>query len=143
MLRDNKAIAYALLRLAIGINFFGHGFFRILSGVGAFAHHTAENMGKGPLPHALTLGFGYGIPFAEITLGVLLILGFATRYVLAAGALFMVALTFGTTSIQNWAAAGDQLVYSIVLFVLLWLVEANAISIDGVLARRGAAARNV
>ena len=136
MFRDHKAIAYALLRLALGINFFGHGFFRILSGVAAFAAHTAENMAKGPLPHGLTLGFAYCIPFTEVVLGVLLLAGLATRLALAAGALFMVALTFGTTSIQNWAAAGDQLVYSAVFFLLLWLVEANTISLDALLQRR-------
>ena len=136
MLRDHKAVAYAILRLALGINFFGHGFFRILSGVGAFAAHTAENMAKGPLPHALTLPFGYVIPFVEVTLGVLLILGLGTRYALIVGGLFMVALTFGTTSIQNWTGAGDQLLYSAVFFFLLWLLEANTISVDGLLHRR-------
>ncbi len=50
MFQDNKAIGYATLRLAMGINFFGHGFFRILSGVGAFAGGMAETMAKGPLP---------------------------------------------------------------------------------------------
>ena len=143
MLRDHKAIAYAIMRLALGINFFGHGFFRILSGVGAFAAHTAETMSKGPLPHALTLPFGYVIPFVEVTLGVLLVLGLATRYTLIAGGLFMVALTFGTASIQNWTGAGDQLVYSAVFFFLLWLVEANTISVDGLLLRRRAGFGNV
>lgn len=136
MLRDNKAIAYALMRLALGINFFGHGFFRILSGVTAFAAHTAENMNKGPLPHTLTLSFGFCIPFVEVTLGVLLILGLGTRFALIVGGLFMAALTFGTTSVQNWAGAGDQLVYSAVFFFLLWLLEANTISLDGFLLRR-------
>ena len=132
----DRPLAYALLRLALGINFFGHGFFRILSGVGAFAAHTADNMAKGPLPHVLTLSFGYSIPFVEVTLGVLLIAGLATRVALVAGALFMVALTFGTTSIQNWSAAGDQLVYSLVFFVMLWFLEANLLSVDGLLSRR-------
>ena len=136
MLLDHKALAYAFLRLALGINFFGHGFFRILSGVGAFAAHTAENMAKGPLPHALALSFAYCIPFVEVTLGVFLLLGLATRFALIAGALFVVALTLGTTSIQNWTAAGDQLLYSAVFFILLWLVEANTISLDGILQRR-------
>ncbi len=140
MLQNHKHLAYAILRLALGINFFGHGFFRILNGVGNFAAHTAENMNKGPLPHTLTLAFAYSIPFLEVTLGVLLITGFATRLALVVGGLFMVALTFGTTSIQNWAGAGDQLVYSAVFFVLLWLVELNTVSIDGVLQRRGRSA---
>lgn len=136
MLRDHKAIAYALMRLALGMNIFGHGFFRILSGVGNFANGMAQGMDKGPLPHALSLSFGYCIPWIELTLGALIILGLFTRFALAAGAFMMVALTFGTTSVQNWNGAGTQLMYSFIFFAMLWLVEANSISADGLLSRR-------
>ncbi len=131
MLSDNKAVAYALMRVALGLNIFGHGFFRILSGVGAFANGAVQGMDKGPLPHALTLAFLYATPFIELTLGLLLIAGFLTRLALVAGALFMIALTFGTVSTQNWAGASTQLIYSFVFFAMLWLVEANSISVDG------------
>ncbi|MEG9431854.1 DoxX family protein [Terriglobus sp. ADX1] len=136
MLRDHKAIAYALMRLALGMNIFGHGFFRILSGVGNFANGMAQGMDKGPLPHALSLSFGYCIPWIELTLGALIILGLFTRFALAAGAFMMVALTFGTTSVQNWNGAGTQLMYSFIFFAMLWLVEVNSISADGLLSRR-------
>lgn len=124
------------MRVALGMNFFGHGFFRILSGVGAFAAGTAQSMAKGPLPHALTLSFGYCIPWIELLLGVLLILGLFTRSALVLGALFMVALTFGTTSVQNWAGAGTQLQYSFVFFAMLWLADADTYSVDRLLLRR-------
>lgn len=136
MLRDHKAVSYALMRLALGMNIFGHGFFRILSGVGNFANGMAQGMDKGPLPHVLSLGFGYCIPWIELTVGALIILGLFTRFALAAGALLMVALTFGTTSVQNWNGAGTQLMYSFIFFAMLWLVEANRISVDGMLSRR-------
>lgn len=136
MLRDHKAVAYALMRLALGMNIFGHGFFRILSGVGNFANGMAQGMDKGPLPHSLTLSFGYCIPWIELTIGTLLLLGLFTRFALAAGALMMVALTFGTTSVQNWNGAGTQLMYSFIFFAMLWLVEADRISVDGLLLRR-------
>jgi thiosulfate dehydrogenase [quinone] large subunit len=135
MLKDNKALSYALMRVALGINIFGHGFFRILSGVGAFAHGAVQGMDKGPLPHALSLGFLYATPFLELTLGTLLLLGLFTRLALAAGALFVIALTFGTVSTQNWQGAGGQLLYSLAFFVLLWTVEANRLSVDGLLRR--------
>jgi thiosulfate dehydrogenase [quinone] large subunit len=138
MFQDNKAIAYATLRLAMGINLFGHGFFRILSGVGAFANGMAESIAKGPLPHALSLGYGYCIPWIELTLGTLLLLGLFTRFALTASALFIVTLTFGTASVQNWQTAGGQLLYSLVFFFLLWHVEANTLSVDGILGRRSA-----
>lgn len=138
MFQDNKAIGYATLRLAMGINFFGHGFFRIFSGVSAFASGMAESMAKGPLPHALSLGFGYCVPWIELLLGTLLLLGLFSRFALTAGALFMVILTFGTTSVQNWQGAGGQLLYSFVFFFLLWHVEANTLSADDILKRRSA-----
>ena len=136
MTKRHQEIAYLLMRVALGINFFGHGFFRILTGVGAFATGMAQGMAKGPLPHALSLGFGYCIPWLELAIGMLLIAGFLTRSALVAGALFMIALAFGTTSVQNWNGAGTQLQYSFIFFAMLWLVEANSLSVDGLLAKR-------
>ena len=93
-------------------------------------------MAKGPLPHALVLPFGYCVPWVELLLGVLLFLGLFTRVALVIGALFMVALTFGTTSVQNWAGAGTQLQYSFIFFAMLWLADADTYSVDGFLLRR-------
>lgn len=130
MTANYRAIAYALLRLTLGANLFGHGFFRILSGVPAFAHGMANGMSKSPLPHLLVIAFGYAIPFIEATLGGLLFLGLFTRIALAGAAVLMIALTFGVTSAQNWEAAGIQLNYAAVVFVLFWLSDANTLSAD-------------
>lgn len=138
MFQDNKAIGYATLRLAIGVNIACHGLFRILSGVAEFASGMAASMAKGPLPHALSLGYGYCIPWIELSLGTLLLLGLFTRFALTAAALFIVTLTFGTASIQNWQTAGGQLLYSLFFFFLLWHVEANTLSVDRILSRRSA-----
>jgi thiosulfate dehydrogenase [quinone] large subunit len=135
MLKEHKAVAYALMRVALGINIFGHGFFRILSGVGAFANGAVQGMDKGPLPHALSFGFLLATPFIELTLGTLLLLGLFTRLALAGGALFIIALTFGTTSTQNWTGAGGQLLYSLAFFALLWTIDENRYSVDAILGR--------
>lgn len=126
----DKALAYALLRVALGVNFAGHGFIRIYNGVGAFASTTADHMAKSPLPHGLTVGFGYAIPWIEALLGIALVLGLLTRAALIAGAAFMMALTVGVTANQQWDIAGQQLVYSVVFFLLLALVEYNELSVD-------------
>lgn len=133
---SNKQLAYALLRIALGINFLGHGLFRLLSGTGAFAHGMAEHMTKSPLPASLVLAFGYAIPTIELLLGVALILGLLTRPALALGALFMMVLTFGVTANQQWDVAGQQLLYSFIFFVLLFLAEHNSMALDTLLARR-------
>ena len=127
---NDKALAYALLRVALGVNFAGHGFIRIYNGVGAFAATTADHMAKSPLPHGLTVGFGYAIPWIEALLGIALVLGLLTRAALIAGAAFMMALTVGVTANQQWDIAGQQLVYSVVFFLLLALVEYNELSVD-------------
>jgi thiosulfate dehydrogenase [quinone] large subunit len=65
--------------------------------------------------------FLYGVPVIEAVVGVALILGLFTRFALALSALLMIALTIGVTSNQQWDTAGQQLLYSLVLAVLLFL----------------------
>jgi len=135
MKRNDKSLAYALLRIAFGVNFAGHGFIRIYNGVGAFAASTAEHLAKSPLPHGFAFGFSHAIPFLEAILGLTLILGVFTRIALVCGAIFMMVLTIGVTANQQWDAAGQQLLYSIVFFLLLYLIEHNAFAIDNLLDR--------
>jgi thiosulfate dehydrogenase [quinone] large subunit len=45
----------------------------------------------------------------------------------------MMALTIGVTANQQWDLAGLQLLYSLVFFVLLFLVEYNQFSLDAAL----------
>ena len=137
-MHSHKRLGYALLRIALGVNFLGHGLFRILSGTGAFAHGMAEHMTKSPLPVGLTLAFGYAIPWIELLLGLGLIVGLWTRWALALGAVFMMVLTFGVTANQQWDVAGQQLVYSLIFFVLLFQLEYNCLAVDLLVAWRRA-----
>lgn len=133
---SNKPLAYAFLRAALGVNFAGHGFVRIVNGVGSFAQTTADHLAKSLLPRGFVTGFGYLIPFIEAALGLALIFGMLTRVSLVCGALFMMALTIGVTSNQQWDVAGQQLLYSLVFFVLLFLNEFNEYSADTFIRRR-------
>ena len=132
---NHKPLAYALLRIALGINFAGHGLIRIYNGVGNFAQTTTDHLAKSPLPHSLTLGFSYAIPFLEAILGLTLMLGVFTRISLVCGAVFMMALTIGVTSNQQWDVAGQQLLYSLVFFLLLFHLEHNNLALDTYLHR--------
>src|SRR5580704_6973415 len=130
---QHKSLAYALLRIAFGVNFAGHGLIRIYNGVAAFATTTAEHLAKSPLPHNFAYGFSYAIPLLEAVLGLTLILGVFTRLSLICGAVFMMALTVGVTANQQWDVAGQQLLYSVVFFLLLYLIEHNALALDNYL----------
>jgi thiosulfate dehydrogenase [quinone] large subunit len=113
---------YLLLRLLTGINFFMHGFARIFTGSGlaGFAQGMVKNMASTPLPASLTLATGYAIPCVELIVGTLLLLGLFTRVALTSGFLLMFVLMFGVTLKQDWATAGNQLVYGVVLAFLLF-----------------------
>jgi thiosulfate dehydrogenase [quinone] large subunit len=133
MRMNHKSLAYALLRIALGVNFAGHGLIRIYNGVGSFAASTAEHLAKSPLPHSVTLSFSYAIPFLEAVLGLTLILGVFTRIALVCGAVFMMALTIGVTSNQQWDVASQQLLYSVIFFLLLYFTEHNDLAVDNYL----------
>jgi thiosulfate dehydrogenase [quinone] large subunit len=132
---NDKSLAYALLRIGLGVNFAGHGLIRIYNGAAAFAQTTAEHLAKSPLPPSLTYAFSYAIPFIEAILGLTLILGVFTRVSLIAGALFMMALTIGVTANQQWDIASQQLLYSVAFFLLLYLIEHNTLAVDIYLRR--------
>src|SRR5579875_416938 len=119
--RDQR-LAYVLLRLLTGLDFFGHGFARIFTGthLSGFAHWMVGDMAKAPLPPSLVLFTGYVVPCVELLIGVLLLLGLATRYALILAMLLMMLLMFGVTMKQEWSVAGQQLLYGLVLALLLY-----------------------
>jgi len=114
--------AYVLLRVLTGINFFGHGFARIFTGthLSGFANGMVQSMKASPLPPALTLYSGYAIPCAELLIGILLLLGLFTRFTLTFAYLLMFVLMFGVTMKQDWATAGSQLLYGLIISILLF-----------------------
>jgi thiosulfate dehydrogenase [quinone] large subunit len=117
-LDSDLSLAHALLRVGLGINLFMHGFSRILN-LAAFVEHTRTMFAKTWLPLPVVTLTAYTIPFIELLLGAVLILGFLLRPALVTGFLFMFMLTFGICLAQNWSVASEQLVYMIVLGLLL------------------------
>jgi thiosulfate dehydrogenase (quinone) large subunit len=112
------SLAHALLRVGLGINFLMHGVSRVPH-LAVFINHTKTMFAKTWLPLPIVTVIGYTIPFVELTLGALLILGFFLRPVLVAGFLFIFMLTFGVCLAQNWNVASEQLIYMVTLALLL------------------------
>ncbi len=135
---SDRQIAYALLRFALGVNFFGHGLVRIITGDQKFAEGTIRGFQHSPLPEALVTPIAYAIPFLEFALGISLILGLLSRATFICGALFMSLLTFGSTMKSDFGAAGTQLLYSVVFFLLLALRDSNVLSLDAGFGRKKA-----
>ncbi len=128
---SDEVIAYVLLRVVAGVNLLMHGVSRLLAGKDAFSAHLAEQFAHSPLSQPLVHAFGTALPAIEGLIGLLLLIGLKTRWALVAASLLMAVLTFGSSLVQDWAAAGTQLIYALVFAVLMFLRRYNGWSLDG------------
>jgi thiosulfate dehydrogenase [quinone] large subunit len=130
--------AYAIFRLALGVNIFIHGVVRI-SGSGAheFASKTTQSFLPTFLPIWSVFAFLIVLPFVEAALGALMALGLLTKWSLVAGSLLMVLLIFGTALRSDWATLGVQMIYSITYYLLLSHLRQNELSVDAFFLRKG------
>ena len=122
-------LAYLLLRLTMGINMFTHGIARILN-IEGFNSWMIAQFSTTILPEFMVSFTSYIIPFAELVIGILLIIGLFTRKVLLFGALLIVLLVFGSGLQENWNVMSSQMIYAIFFFILSYLIELNRFSID-------------
>jgi thiosulfate dehydrogenase (quinone) large subunit len=137
-LGQEQRLAYLLLRVIAGMDFFGHGFARIFTGthLSGFAHWMVGDMAKAPLPPSLVLLTGFVVPWVELLVGLALLFGYGVRFALVTAMLLMLLLMFGVTLKQDWTVAGQQLLYSLVLGVLLFGRAYLDVSWSGLLRRR-------
>src|SRR5690554_4386706 len=108
-----------LLRLPIGVSFFGHGLVRIPK-LSAFANNMVADFTNSWLPDVLVLSFGYALPLIELLIGVFIIAGWYYRQTLAAGILTISVLLFGSSTIENWNAFTPQLIHALYFGLLLF-----------------------
>lgn len=116
---SNTALAYQSARLAVGASILVHGAVRLpkLSG---FAEGMAGQFSETIVAGFPALSMAYLIPFVEVLVGVLILIGrTATRYGLALGILLMGLLMVGCCLIENWTPLVSQLVHLIAFYLLL------------------------
>ena len=126
---NHRRVAYALLRTTLGVVFLFFGIGKFVGGVGNFVAGMNEHF-SGKLPTAIVLPFSYALPFAEVTLGTLILLGLFTRLALSLSGLLLIGLTFGTVMLGDAPTVAHNLQYALVNFVLLWLSDENGFSVD-------------
>jgi len=131
---SNASIAYSILRVAFGANIFLHGLSRLLNGRAAFLAYLNHYFEHAHLiPTVMLPIFGAVLPWVETILGLLLLLGLATRIALIAGAIVMIVLVIGTNLAQDWEVAGLQLIYCFIYYYLLARIDLNAYSLDNMM----------
>lgn len=132
---QDRRIAYTLLRLAVGLSLFGHGLVR-LPKLTVFHAWMLDQFTTSIIPTGLVSPAGYVLPVVELLLGLSVTFGVLTRVGLIGGAALMITLIFGSTTIENWAAIGDQLLHAIPLTILLAFGTYNTYSVDNIMLRR-------
>lgn len=135
---NHREVAYALLRVTMGVIFLFYGINKFISGVGNFVG-TMNQQFSGKLPAFMVMPFAYAIPFAEVTAGALILFGLFTRLGLVISGLLLIGLTFGMVMLGQAPTVAHNLQYGLVNFVLLWLVDLNRYSLDSLLRRKTAA----
>jgi thiosulfate dehydrogenase [quinone] large subunit len=125
-----------VFRLALGTNFLFHGLARILGGgVGGFASGTTKAFTGTLLPPGVVHVFLSVLPYVELILGVLILLGLFTRWALAAGGLLMAVLMFGTSMRSDWVTVSIQMIYVIALYLALANLDDNCCALDRLLCK--------
>lgn len=114
-----KALARLVIRFGLGINMLMHGLVRIPK-LGAFVAKTEAGFANTMLPPLLTKSFLYSLPFVELTVGILILVGGQIgKWGYFLGGLTVSALLFGTTLKEDWTTAGNQLIYIIAFYLAL------------------------
>ena len=125
----DRQLAFAVLRLTLGVNLLMHGLVRLptLSG---FASGLVDGFAETLLPAALVRAFAFALPPLEALVGLLLVLGLFTRWALVGGGLLMAALVFGTALRQQWDTLGLQMIYALAYFLLQFNAGYNRFALD-------------
>jgi thiosulfate dehydrogenase [quinone] large subunit len=126
----HREIAYALLRVTVGMMFLFFGVGKLLGGVGGFASGMTEGFADTFLPSPLVGLFVYVLPFAEVAIGALLVLGLFNVATLTLTGLLVLALTFGKVVQFDPPTVAHNITLALVIFVLLWATEHNGYSLD-------------
>jgi thiosulfate dehydrogenase (quinone) large subunit len=111
-----------------------HGLSRVLNGRAVFLAYLGHYFEHAHLiPAAMLPAFSAVLPWAETIVGLLVLLGLASRFAFIAGALVMLVLVVGTNLAQDWTVAGLQLIYCFIYYYLLAHLEQNTLSVDGIM----------
>ncbi len=127
--RHDAAIAYAVLRLTIGVDFLTHGAPRVAN-LAAFVASTVGDFRATILPEWSVAAFATSIPFIEVAAGLLLIVGLRLRIVLPSLGLFVLVLVFGTTLRARYDVVAEQLAYALIIALLTAARSLDRYSLD-------------
>lgn len=123
-------IAYVILRAALGLNIFMHGFTRVYNGTKIFRDALEKEFAESFLPAKMVSLFGTILPVLETIIGFLLLVGLFTQPAIIGGSLLMLFLIFGKSIKSDWQTVSFQMIYITFYAVLAGCGNFNTISLD-------------
>lgn len=125
-----RQLAYAILRLTLGFVFLVYAVEKLMTGPLQFSESLQKDFSKVWLPPAGVYIFGLVLPFLELVIGLLLILGLFTKFALILAGGLLVVLTIGLATLGNPGGVAHNLIFSIIIFLLLYHAEENGLCLD-------------
>ena len=143
-------LALLLTRLTVGSYFAAAGVRKLSGelneGLGTFYSTSFKGLQPGWLPDALAAPYGYALPWMEVILGVMLVLGLFGRLAAALIGLMIVSFTIALAMKMGWRAQGPDTPHpfnanyiQIAVCFLLACTGPGSLSLDRVLRGRRAA----
>lgn len=133
-MKKNPGRTYLMARLPIAVSALGHGIERIPK-IQVFSDHLVSQFSKSILPIKLVSLFSVTLPFIELGVGILLILGLFTRFACVMGVITMLALIFGSCLLEQWDNVLSQMLYGLYFVMLYYYAFYNRYSFDRLLGR--------
>jgi len=133
-MKKNPGRTYLMARLPIAVSALGHGLDRIPK-LQIFSDHLISQFSKSILPIKLISPFSLLLPFIELGVGILLILGLFTRFACVVGLVTMLALILGSCLIEQWDNVLSQMLYSLYFVMLYYYAFYNRYSFDRLMSR--------
>ena len=117
---DPRPAAVALARWTLGVIFLFAGIGKFMMGVPKFAGYIVDQFKNTPLPGPFVNVFACTLPFLEVILGVLLLLGLARNAVLFTIGVLLISLTFGQVLLQQPQTMFMNFVYTMITAAVLY-----------------------
>lgn len=103
-----------------------------------FYQYIEKTFGTSGLPGFMWQPFGHAIPWIELALGILLILGIARFWVGIGGALYMLGLAFGMMIARQHATVANNYIYFGLFAAYVILSRHDRFCVDSIFRRRPA-----
>lgn len=126
---SDRQMGFALLRFLLGINMLGRSMVRIPE-IQASASGMADSFADTILPGSFVYIYALIIVFTEAVIGILLIIGWKTRWALVAMGILLITLASGQILQQSFGTVANILLYAIAVSLLLFNTRYDYFGID-------------